>query len=152
VDAKTHLIDYLQGKYGQLMTSKQLAKEMPVSAKQQSVLRQEASFPIPHKRIGKNVYYSIYSVSDYLLSDSPPEEPKKQVPQEVEIRVRAKKNTDSRIENLSHIFNMRGFVSSLEHQRDNIEMLISFFKRKIQHDELRAELTINPATKKIGKV
>lgn len=64
------LVDYLKEKTGGklLMNSEQLAEEIGVSPKQQSKLRKENSFPIPHKSFGRLVYYSIYDVARFLLS------------------------------------------------------------------------------------
>ena len=70
MEAKKDLLEYLETKYGnKFITPKQLSQEIPVSPKQQSLLRKKEQFPIKHKNIGKNVFYSIYSVASFLLDD-----------------------------------------------------------------------------------
>ncbi|MCA7983694.1 MULTISPECIES: helix-turn-helix domain-containing protein [Burkholderia cepacia complex] len=64
------VVDYLKEKAGGklLMSSEQLAEELGISTKQQSKLRKENAFPIPHKSIGRLVYYSVYDVAKFLVS------------------------------------------------------------------------------------
>jgi len=142
VEAKKDLLEYLETKYGnKFITPKQLSQEIPVSPKQQSLLRKKEQFPIKHKNIGKNVFYSIYSVASFLLDDEVQEvEKTKSKPVVAEVRKQTPK-TEANIEDLSHIFNMKGFVAKLEQQRDTIENLIHFFNSKIAHDELQLDLS-----------
>jgi len=151
VEADKHLIEYLRGKYGNTLTPKQLSQEIPVSAKQQSLLRQANKFPIKHKNIGKNVYYSIYSVASFLLDDEVKEEPiittsKQSTPK------KQSKLADSNIADLSCIFNMKGFVAKLEQQQSNINNLIIYFKSKIAYEELQRDLPLSKPQRKHIKV
>ncbi|HDR9189331.1 TPA: hypothetical protein QDB51_003418 [Burkholderia vietnamiensis] len=63
------LVNYLKSKTDGklLMTPEQLEIETGISEKQQSKLRQEKNFPIPWRNVGRNVFYSIYHVADFLL-------------------------------------------------------------------------------------
>jgi hypothetical protein len=146
METREHLVEYLRGKYKQALTPKQLEQEIPISTKQQSLLRQEKRFPIVHTNVGKSIYYSIYAVADFLLSDGEEEvqKPSKKVVQDVPTKAKRRITNDgSRVQNLSHLFNMRGFVANLEQQKTNIDSLILFFNTKIQHDELQQELSNN---------
>lgn len=119
--AQEQLIDYLREKTKgkMLMTPEQLASEIGISTKQQSKLRQDNKFPIPHKNIGRLVYYSIYDVANFLLNGetNPIDEKTEQVLEQAKpvetVKKRAKK-TDSRVQDLSHIFMLRAFATALE--------------------------------------
>lgn len=80
-DSFEMVVEYLKEKTAGklLMTSEQLAKEIGVSPKRQSKLRKENGFPIPHKSIGRLVYYSVYDVAKFLVSQEtvPPSETEK---------------------------------------------------------------------------
>lgn len=119
--AQKQLIDYLREKTKgkMLMTPEQLASEIGISAKQQSKLRQDNKFPIPHKNIGRLVYYSIYDVANFLLNGetNPIDEKTEQVFEQakpVETVKKRTKKTDSRVQDLSHIFMLRAFATALE--------------------------------------
>lgn len=119
--AQEQLIDYLREKTKgkMLMTPEQLATEIGISAKQQSKLRQDNKFPIPHKNIGRLVYYSIYDVSNFLLNGetNPIDEKTEQILEQakpVEIVKKKTRKTDSRVQDLSHIFMLRAFATALE--------------------------------------
>lgn len=119
--AQKQLIDYLREKTKgkMLMTPEQLASEIGISAKQQSKLRQDNKFPIPHKNIGRLVYYSIYDVANFLLNGetNPIDEKTEQVLEQakpVETVKKRTKKTDSRVQDLSHIFMLRAFATALE--------------------------------------
>jgi len=119
--AQEQLIDYLREKTKgkMLMTPEQLASEIGISAKQQSKLRQDNKFPIPHKNIGRLVYYSIYDVANFLLNGetNPIDEKTEQMLEQakpVETVKKRAKNTDSRVQDLSHIFMLRAFATALE--------------------------------------
>ncbi len=119
--AQEQLIDYLREKTKgkMLMTPEQLATEIGISAKQQSKLRQDNKFPIPHKNIGRLVYYSIYDVANFLLNGetNPIDEKTEQMLEQakpVETVKKKTKKTDNRVQDLSHIFMLRAFATALE--------------------------------------
>jgi exonuclease I len=119
--AQEQLIDYLREKTKgkMLMTPEQLATEIGISAKQQSKLRQDNKFPIPHKNIGRLVYYSIYDVANFLLNGetNPIDEKTEQMLEQakpVETVKKRTKKTDNRVQDLSHIFMLRAFATALE--------------------------------------
>lgn len=119
--AQEQLIDYLREKTKgkMLMTPEQLATEIGISAKQQSKLRQDNKFPIPHKNIGRLVYYSIYDVANFLLNGetNPIDEKTEQMLEQakpVETVKNRTKKTDNRVQDLSHIFMLRAFATALE--------------------------------------
>ena len=64
------LVDYLKTKTENklLMNPEQLEQETGITEKQQSKLRKENNFPIPWKNVGRNVFYSIFHVADFLLN------------------------------------------------------------------------------------
>ncbi|MBC3863300.1 hypothetical protein H8K32_14430 [Undibacterium jejuense] len=125
MEIQNQLIEHLKGKTnGKLvMTPKQLAEEIPISPKQQSKLREENKFPIPHQNIGRSVYYSIFHIADFLLTGSvhqsaePEDKPKKE------------KSTPEKIShpsssvNLSHLFLLRAFAGNLFAQAEEITNL-----------------------------
>ena len=66
---QAEIIDYLKIKSGGklVMTPEQLEQEIGISTKQQSVLRTQKRFPIPHKKVGRSVLYSILHIADFLI-------------------------------------------------------------------------------------
>ena len=158
MDAKKEMITYLRGKYQkEVITPKQLQNEIPISLKQQSLLRQEGRFPFKFVKIGKNIFYPIFAVADFLVDGEQIEvhEEKRELPPELEVKKTKQKikKSDERIEDLSHLFNMKVFVANLVNQQENIANLINYFTTKINHEELKAELsTKNKAKEKVDKV
>lgn len=150
MDEKQRLVEYLMTKTGgpQLMTPKQLEKEIGISAKQQSKLREEGKFPIPHTNIGRSVYYSVHHVADFLLTAQGQVLPSSTpvVQQEVKTVPAKTKSTNRHREPQDFsqaLLNIR-FISVLEAQRDNLDHLIDHFyklvKSKTLHDELQDSL------------
>lgn len=128
--AQEQLIDYLREKTKgkMLMTPEQLANEIGVSAKQQSKLRQDNKFPIPHKNIGRLVYYSIYDVANFLLNGetNPIDEKTEQMLEQanpVETVKKKTKKADSKVQDLSHIFMLRAFATALEQRATRLLQL-----------------------------
>lgn len=158
MDAKKETLTYLRNKYQkEVITPKQLQNEFPMSIKHQSILRQEGRFPFKYIKVGKNVFYSIFAVADFLVDGEQVEVQKieKELPPEQEVKqVKIKtKKTDERIEDLSHLFNMRGFVANLVGQQENITNLLNYFTARIKYEELQAELPPQkPRTRKVVKV
>ena len=65
---KQHLLEHLRKVTGgkSLMTTEELAAETGFSPHQQVKWRMEKEFPIPHKKVGKRVMYSIYDVVEFI--------------------------------------------------------------------------------------
>lgn len=159
MDEKQRLVEYLMSKTGgpQLMTPKQLEKEIGISAKQQSKLREEGRFPIPHRNVGRSVYYSVHAVADFLLSGEgqvlPTAPPVVQVPtQDVVVKNKVQVKRHREPQDFSQaLLNIR-FIGVLEAQRDSLDHLIDHFtslvKSKNLHDELQATLSTSSAVKK----
>lgn len=65
---KQHLLEHLRKVTGgkSLMTTEELAAETGFSPHQQVKWRMEKEFPIPHKKVGKRVMYSIYDVAEFI--------------------------------------------------------------------------------------
>lgn len=65
---KQHLLEHLRTVTGgkSLMTTEELAAETGFSPHQQVKWRMEKEFPIPHKKVGKRVMYSIYDVAEFI--------------------------------------------------------------------------------------
>ena len=148
-----------------MMTPKQLEKVIGTTAKQQSKLREEGNFPIPHINMGRNVLYSIYAVADVLLTGKTEEKPKQDkkseeiiVSQEVTSSAPKKlAKRQSAPQDLSQLILVKSFVSSLTSQRDNIDFLIDHFTKLAQfkgmHDDFQSQLPQKPEGKKNnGKV
>lgn len=114
-------VQYLKAKAkGKLvMTPKQLSEEIPVSVKQQSKKREEKTFPIPHKNIGRNVYYSIFHIADFLLTGqvSKAEEKTEQKP------VIKKEKTRATTTNLSHLFLLKSFATHMQEEAQRMKNL-----------------------------
>jgi uncharacterized protein YciW len=127
-----------------------------MSIKQQSILRQEGRFPFKYIKIGKNVFYSIYTVADFLIDGEQVEVQKieKELPPQIEVKQTKHKTkmSDERIEDLSHLFNMRGFVANLVSQQDNITNLINYFTTRINYEELKAELSTTKKETKTTRI
>ncbi|MDD2820507.1 MAG: hypothetical protein PHW29_04515 [Flavobacterium sp.] len=158
MDPKQETITYLRSKYQkEVITPKQLQNEFPMTIKQQSVLRQEGRFPFKYIKIGKNVFYNIYAVADFLIDGEQQLENsnlEKEMPAEQEVKqVKVKtRKADERIEDLSHLFNMRGFVANLVSQQDNITNLINYFTTRINYEELKAELSTTEKETKTTRI
>ena len=147
----------------QLMTPKQLAKEIGKSAKEQSKLREKGKFPIPHRNIGRNVYYSIYAVADFLLSGEgqvPPTSPavaQQEANETQAVKTKTVKRHREPQDFSQALLNIR-FVSVLEEQRENLDHLINYFtnlvKSKTLHDKLQGSLASkdSPQKKKNPKI
>ena len=102
---QAEIIDYLKIKTGGklVMTPQQLEQEIGISTKQQSVLRTQQRFPIPHKQIGRSVLYSILHIADFLIAGEVYMAPnKKYEPKPAPKISRSKSSQD-----LSHLFLLR---------------------------------------------
>lgn len=142
--AQEQLIDYLREKTKgkMLMTPEQLANEIGVSAKQQSKLRQDNKFPIPHKNIGRLVYYSIYDVANFLLNGetNPIDEKTEQMLEQanpVETVKKRTKKADSKVQDLSHIFMLRAFATALEQKATKMLQLAQYLLNYVNKKELK---------------
>lgn len=151
-EEKEHLIAYLRRTYGNrsVLTPAEIEQETGVAPKQQSKLRKEGSFiPFRQTKVGGTVIYSIYAVADYLLGDDQGTDDRFQLvedavesPQKNFSRKRTRGNA---VQDLSSLVLMRGFVSHLEAQRDELDYLIDLFKTRISAKELEAELNSTTA-------
>ena len=139
---QAEIIDYLKIKTGGklVMTPEQLEQEIGISTKQQSVLRTQARFPIPHKKMGRSVLYSIIHIADFLIDGEVYTAPnKKYEPKPAPKISRSKSNQD-----LSHLFILNAFTSNLELQANSIlqlsQSLKSFANSKKMYDELQNKI------------
>lgn len=139
---KTEIIDYLKIKAGGklMMTPEQLEAEIGISTKQQSVLRTQERFPIPHKKIGRSVFYSIIHIADFLMDGEVYVSPKqKYEPKPPPKQSRSKSNTD-----LSHLFILNAFTTNLELQANTIfqlsQQLKSYANSIKMYDELQNKI------------
>lgn len=152
--AQEQLIDYLREKTKgkMLMTPEQLAQEIPISAKQQSKLRQDNEFPIPHKNIGRLVYYSIYDVANFLLNGekTPIDEKTEQMLEQanpVETVKKKTKKTDNKVQDLSHIFMLRTFATALEQRATRMLQLAQNLLDYANKKELKDSFELKYAPK-----
>jgi len=111
------MFDYLIGKSGGVLTlsPEQLEKIIGISAKQQSVLRQEGNFPISYKKIGRLIVYSIDSLIKYLLDGETEFEEKKQKINKVSHK--------SNREDLNHIFKLRNFATDVKEEVKELTLM-----------------------------
>ena len=152
--AQEQLIDYLREKTKgkMLMTPEQLANEIGISAKQQSKLRQDNKFPIPHKNIGRLVYYSIYDVANFLLNGetNPIDEKTEQMLEQakpVETVKKKTKKTDNKVQDLSHIFMLRTFATALEQRATRMLQLAQNLLDYANKKELKDSFELKYAPK-----
>lgn len=137
--AQEQLIEYLRTKTkGKLlMTPEQLSDEIGISTKQQSKLRQDKTFPIPHKNIGRLVYYSIYDVANFLLNgetESIEQEPA--IQEQIKIPKKRTRKTET-VQDLSHIFMLRAFATSLEQKATKMLQLAQYLLNYADKKELK---------------
>ena len=151
--AQEQLIEYLRLKTKDklLMTPEQLSNEIGISAKQQSKLRQEKIFPIPHKEIGRLIFYSIYDVANFLLNgETKPVD--KEIEQALETKiqpvdaVKKKVKKTSAVQDLSHIFMLRTFATSLEQRATKMLQLAQYLLNYADKKEMKEsfELKFSP--------
>ena len=122
---KELLVEYLKNKYNSLLINpEQLENEIGISEKQQSKLRLENNFPIPFKKIGKNVYYSIYSIASFILNEdctyAKHDKPVLKQP-------KPKRITDS--DDLSNLIILNRFITNIDKQIDlcsRVKILINY--------------------------
>ena len=122
------------------MTPEQLEKEIGISTKQQSVLRTQERFPIPHKKVGRSVLYSIIHIADFLIDGEVYIAPnKKYEPKPAPKISRSKSNQD-----LSHLFLLKAFSCKVQIYADEVskfsESFIAYANSKQMYDELELKL------------
>ena len=149
-EEKQALIEYLKTKTGGalMMTPKELAVEIRVSEKQQSKLRQEKRFPIPHKDFGRSVQYPINAIADFLLTGETHEKEAEQVaPPHPCVSLPTYKKPRTGAVPLSQIILLNSFVVTLEEQLTNIESLHGYFTEYIRAKSLSDSLESKLARK-----
>ena len=148
---KQALIDYLKSKTGGalMMTPKELALEIRVSEKQQSKLRQEKRFPIPHKDFGRSVQYAVNAIADFLLTGETSEEKqqKEAVAPPAKLELPTTRRARTGPEDLSQMILLSSFVVTLEEQLTNIESLHAYFTQYIKTKSLSDSLESKLAPK-----
>ena len=145
---KQILIDYLKSKTGGalMITPKELTLEIRVSEKQQSKLRQEKRFPIPHKDFGRSVQYAVNAIADFLLTGETTEEKqqKETVAPPAKLELPTIRRARTGPEDLSQMILLSSFVVTLEEQLTNIESLhahlTQYIKTKRLSDSLESKL------------
>ncbi|MFZ6754673.1 hypothetical protein ACO0KY_14990 [Undibacterium sp. Dicai25W] len=152
--AQEQLIEYLRNKTkGKLlMTPEQLSDETGISTKQQSKLRQDKQFPIPHKNVGRLVFYSIYDVANFLLNgettpiDKETEQALEQQAQTEPVKKRTRKTVNV-VQDLSHIFMLRAFAKSLEQRATKMLQLAHSLLNYADKKELKDSFELKFAKK-----
>ena len=160
--AQEQLIEYLRQKTKDklLMTPEQLSNEIGISAKQQSKLRQDKVFPIPHKEIGRLIFYSIYDVANFLLNgetkpiDKETEQALEQQAQIEPVKKRTRKSTNV-VQDLSHIFMLRAFATSLEQRATKMlnlaQNLLNYADKKELKDSFELKFAKKGIKQKVEK-
>ncbi|ELW9528618.1 hypothetical protein SIO92_002900 [Burkholderia cenocepacia] len=143
MDAYESILDDLKHRTAgkAVITPEQLSHVLGISTKQQSKLRQDRQFPIPHKNIGRNVFYSIYHVADFLLSGEiqHEDEQPKQIEQKVK-KPRVPKTSTSSAVDYSHLFLLRCFASNVQAEIHRLQVLHDFLTHIDKSTSLRNEL------------
>ena len=141
---KQALLDYLRSKTGGalMMTPKELVVEIRVSEKQQSKLRSEKRFPIPHRAVGRSVQYSINAIADFLLTGESEDQlavepPPAPAPPPPPVQLRKLRHGP---QDLSQILLLNSFVAKLQEQMTNMEVLHSYFTTYIKTKTLNDRL------------
>ncbi len=159
MELHAQLVDYLKtktdGKF--LMTPEQLEAEIGISEKQQSKLRKENNFPIPWKPVGRNVFYSIYHVADFLLSgevkqeEAPVAEPVKEKPIKPKVLQPVKSKTP--VQDLSFLAKMKFLAAHVQEQATELQSLADNLNR--YHDSLELKMKFEgslPVSDKAHKI
>ncbi len=159
--AQEQLIEYLREKTkGKLLMSpEQLADEIGISTKQQSKLRQENKFPIPHKNIGRLVYYSVYDVANFLMNGetTPIDEKTEQALEQARPVEPVKKRTrkTAGVQDLSHIFMLRAFATALEQRATKMlqlaQNLLNYADKKEMKDSFELTFPAKGTKTKVEK-
>ncbi|WP_175849436.1 hypothetical protein [Burkholderia cepacia] len=127
------LVDYLKTKTENklLMNPEQLEQETGITEKQQSKLRKENNFPIPWKNVGRNVFYSIFHVADFLLNGEVKQhEEIKEDNNVVEVKkepkpkmVQPKSNSKNPVQDLSFLAKMKFLANHVQEQATELQNL-----------------------------
>ncbi|WP_369292519.1 hypothetical protein [Burkholderia pseudomallei] len=143
MDAYESILDDLKHRTAgkAVITPEQLSHVLGISTKQQSKLRQDREFPIPHKNIGRNVFYSIYHVADFLHSGEVKHEDEQ--PKQIEPKLkkpRVSKVSTSSATDYSHLFLLRSFASNVQAEIHRLQVLHDFLTQIDKSTSLRNEL------------
>ncbi len=117
------------------MTPEQLEKEIGVSAKQQSVLRNNKTFPIKSRKIGRNIYYSIIDIARFLNEGESDE-----VSVSKKEPAQHKGSKSKNPHDLSHIFLLRSFATNLGTYITSLSGLEDMVSDRLRAVELREDL------------
>lgn len=146
------LVDYLRKKAGtNFMTPAQLSEEIPVSAKQQSVLRKRHDFPIAWQEFNGRIHYSVFDIARFILhgeaTAKPPASEVASTPRKkTDKPIVRKSKAGSSIEtvDMSHLFNLKMFVNHLRDEAAKLaelaDDLTQYEKSLSLHEELQSEL------------
>lgn len=143
---QVEIIDYLKIKSGGklVMTPEQLEQEIGISTKQQSVLRTQKRFPIPHKKVGRSVLYSVLHIADFLIEGEVYIAPNKKYEPKRDPKVSRNKSSVD----LSHLFLLRAFTINLETHVNQLlqlsQALTSFSNSKDLYNKLQNKLQPKP--------
>lgn len=128
------------------MSSAQLSKELPISIKQQSKLRKENNFPIPSQTIGRNIYYSIFHIADFLINGSVSEKttatPGTSVPKSEKLGIVRTKNQkqQKQTQNLSHLFLLKFLTQRITEEAQRLTSLSENLARYADSATLKSKL------------
>lgn len=136
-----YLTEYLIKKAGGklVMTPAQLAEEIGVSAKQQSKLRQDNRFPIPHQKLGSSVRYPIPAVVDFLLTGKSEQDATPVSKAQKPKAARKVKNTT--IVNLSHVFMLQTVIDKIASDAASLTRLSEYLHEYRKRHDLTKLLT-----------
>jgi hypothetical protein len=137
-----HLRNITGGK--DVITPQQLERVVPVSEKQQCVLRKRGDFPIPFTMLGRRVHYSIHDVANHLL-DSQKAQNQATASQEPTLKpVATGSRTSSPVKNLSHLFTFSTFFERVTKEANFLNTLqqsLDVHQREERAKELSNKLT-----------
>lgn len=138
-----HLRNITLGK--DVITPQELTRVVPVSEKQQCVMRKRGDFPIPFTMIGRRVHYSIHDVANHLLNGSKKAPNQATAGQDVTLKpVATGSRSSSPVKNLSHLFTFSTFFERVTKEANFLNALqqsLDVHQREERKDDLTNQLT-----------
>lgn len=150
--ALEHLRNITQGQA--VITPQQLERVVPISEKQQCVMRKRGDFPIPFQMIGRRVHYSIFDVANHLVYGSTQavnQAPKEQTALKP---VANGSRTKAQVKNLSHLFTFSTFLDKVTKEAEFLSTLqkgLEQHQREQREEELKSKLQPKEEVRKVRK-
>jgi hypothetical protein len=137
------VVDYLKNKTGGklVMSSAQLADELPISVKQQSKLRQDNSFPIPSQTIGRKVYYSVFHIAEFLTTGATSDDTAPPPAPSAKATAGRRSQKNSTTQNLSHLFLLKALAVRIEEEAKYLKALSNALEMFADRSDFKERLS-----------